>query len=175
MKQMLKKVIKFYCVLLIKVFYPKCLWIIDWSPESIRGFVFFQRILNINNARKIPWPVHFTSKVFGDIRAGEMTSPGYAPGCYINAINGVDLGDNVWIGPSVKIISANHDIYDYSKHVKSARIKIGNNVWLGANAIILPDVTIGDNTIIGAGSVVTKSMPDNVIVAGNPARIIKTK
>ncbi len=53
-------------------------------------------------------------------------------------------------------------------------IKIGNNVWLGGGVIVTPGVTLGDNVVVGAGSVVTKSFPDNVVIAGNPARIIKT-
>ena len=52
-------------------------------------------------------------------------------------------------------------------------VRIGNNVWIGGNSVIAPGVTIGDNVVVGAGSVVTKDVPDNVVVVGNPARILK--
>jgi acetyltransferase-like isoleucine patch superfamily enzyme len=77
------------------------------------------------------------------------------------------------MGMGSKIISANHDIYDFSKHIKKS-VKIGNNVWIGANVVILPGVEIGDNTIIGAGSIVTKSFKEgNCVIGGNPAKIIR--
>ena len=79
------------------------------------------------------------------------------------------------IAPGVKIISANHDQSDYYKLIKSRPIAIGSNVWIGANAVILPGITIGDNVIIGAGSIVTKSIPANSIAVGNPCRVIKSK
>jgi acetyltransferase-like isoleucine patch superfamily enzyme len=113
--------------------------------------------------------------VSGDITVGNMASPGYSPGCYVNGMNGIDLGDNVYIGPGTKIISANHDLSDHSRHVVSPRIRIGSNVWLGANVIVLPGVSIGDNTVVGAGSIVTKSLPSNVIAVGNPAKVIQCK
>jgi len=74
----------------------------------------------------------------------------------------------------VKIISANHKIEDLSKHEKTRPIRIGKDCWLGANAIILPGVELGDRVIVGAGTVVTKSFPSNCIIMGVPARIIRT-
>lgn len=175
MKSVLRKFAISYYVLLARIFYPKCQWIISWNPLAIRGYIFWQKIFNVNRARRVNWPVHFSSWVSGDITAGAMTAPGFSPGSYFNGLNGIDFGDNVWIGPGVKVISANHDIYQYDKHVFAERIKIGSNVWIGANVIILPGVNIGNGAVLGAGSVVTKSFPENVVVAGNPARIIKYK
>ena len=104
-----------------------------------------------------------------------MCDPGDTPGCYIQGINGIHFGSNIEIGPGVRIISSNHQEDDYSISKKSEPIYIGNNVWLGSNAIILPEVTIGDNVVIGAGSVVTKNIPSNSIAVGNPCRVIKHK
>ena len=88
----------------------------------------------------------------------------------------VKIGDNVFIGPNCGIYTAGHPInikerkegLEYAK-----KIKIGNNVWIGGNVAILPGVVIGDNVTIGAGSVVTKDIPSNVIAYGNPCRVVK--
>ena len=80
-------------------------------------------------------------------------------------------------GPNVTIATANHPIdpvlrqkgYQYAK-----KITIGNNVWIGTNAVILPGVTIGENSIIGAGSIVTKDVPPNVVAVGNPCRVMRS-
>ena len=94
--------------------------------------------------------------------------------CYIQAINGIEIGDRTIFAPGLKMISADHDIKIINKHINTSPIKIGKDCWIGANVIILPEVIIGDNTIIGAGTVVTKSFPDvNQIIVGNPARILR--
>lgn len=94
---------------------------------------------------------------------------------YIQARNKIIIGDNLKMGPGVGLISANHDIDNYDKHIKNEPIRIGNNVWIGMNSVILPGVSIGDNVIIGAGSIVTKNLPSNVIAVGNPCKVIKNK
>ncbi|HIE35115.1 MAG TPA: acyltransferase, partial [Campylobacterales bacterium] len=95
---------------------------------------------------------------------------------YFQALNGIKLGKNFLFAPGVKLISSNHDVKDYSKSIAANPIIIGDNVWVGANAIILPGVEIGSNCIVGAGSVVTKSFKeDNLVIVGNPAKIMKVK
>jgi len=88
----------------------------------------------------------------------------------------VIIGDNVQIAPNVSIYTAGHPIHPDSRnsgYEYGIPITIGNSVWIGGNAVILPGVTIGDNAVIGAGSVVTRSIPANVIAAGNPCRVIR--
>jgi len=124
--------------------------------------------------KRVYWPVHETSIVSGykNIYAGIDTSPGYMPGCYIQAIGEIYIGDYTQISSNVGIITANHDLYDNRKHIVE-KVLIGKYCWIGMNSMILPGVELGDNTIVGAGSVVTKSFPEGYcVIAGNPARKI---
>lgn len=86
------------------------------------------------------------------------------------------VGDKVLIGPNVTIATANHPIQPElrSKALQYNKdVHIGDNVWIGANVVICPGVTIGKNTVIGAGSVVTKDIPENVVAVGNPCRVLR--
>ena len=82
------------------------------------------------------------------------------------------FGEHITIGPDVKLITSWHEPLNFNI-VKAKPIHIEDNVWITMNVIILPGVTIGKNSIIGAGSVVTKSIPPNSLVGGNPAKVIK--
>lgn len=96
--------------------------------------------------------------------------------CVILDGNKVEFGDNVFIAPNCGFYTAGHPL-DYETRNKGLEyakpIKVGNNVWIGGNVVVLPGVTIGDNSVIGAGSVVTKDIQSNVVAVGNPARVIK--
>ena len=97
-------------------------------------------------------------------------------GLTILDVGKVTIGNNVLIAPNVSIYTAGHPIHPVSRnsgYEYGIPITIGDNVWIGGNVVILPGVTIGDNVVIGAGSVVTKDIPANMIVAGNPCRIIR--
>lgn len=122
------------------------------------------------------WPVHETSVInnWKNVYAGVDVSPGYSPGCYIQALKPVVIGDYTQIGPNVGLIGANHSVYDSRKHTSTEGIRIGSYCWIGMNAVILPGVVLGDFTIVGAGAIVTKSFADGYgVLAGNPARQIK--
>lgn len=86
----------------------------------------------------------------------------------------IKIGNNVTLAPSVNILAHDASLKRVLGVSKLGRVNIGDNVFIGAGAIVLPNVTIGDNVIIGAGSVVTKNVPDNMVFAGNPARQICT-
>lgn len=96
--------------------------------------------------------------------------------CVILDCTKVTIGDNVLLGPNCCISAAGHPL-DVAQRVSGLEyahpITIGNNVWLGASVTVLPGVTIGDNTVIGAGSVVTKDIPANVVAVGNPCRVLR--
>ncbi|MCQ2147413.1 MAG: sugar O-acetyltransferase [Bacteroidales bacterium] len=89
----------------------------------------------------------------------------------------VKIGDNAFIASNVSIYTAGHPLSVRKRNalIQYAKsVTIGNNVWIGGDVTIVPGVTIGNNVTIGAGSVVTKDVPDNVVVAGNPARVIRS-
>jgi maltose O-acetyltransferase len=88
----------------------------------------------------------------------------------------VTIGDDVQIGPNVQLLTPTHPVAAGPRRDKweAARpIVIGDNVWLGGGAIVCPGVTIGTNTVVGAGAVVIRDLPPNVVAVGNPARIVK--
>ena len=96
--------------------------------------------------------------------------------CVILDSNRVRIGDHVMIGPNVQIYTAAHDINAKARiqgWEVAKPINIADNVWLGGAAILLPGVRIGRNAVVGAGAVVTRDVPPNTVVAGNPARVIR--
>jgi maltose O-acetyltransferase len=94
--------------------------------------------------------------------------------CVLLDVTEIEIGDQTQIGPAVQIYAADHPRSPEARraNLENGRpVRIGTNVWIGGGAIILPGVTIGDNAIIGAGSVVTRDVPPDATVVGNPARI----
>ncbi|MCS0670243.1 sugar O-acetyltransferase [Cytobacillus firmus] len=96
--------------------------------------------------------------------------------CTILDVCEVRFGDNCMLAPGVQIYTATHPLHPAERNSGkefAKPIMFGNNVWIGGSALINPGVTIGDNVVIASGAVVTKDVPDNVVVGGNPAKIIK--
>ena len=96
--------------------------------------------------------------------------------CTFYDLGGLEIGDDVMIGPNVSLITSGHPIAPSQRRaeVTAAPIKIERNVWIAANVTVIGGVTIGENSVVAAGSVVTKDVPANSLVAGNPAKVIRS-
>lgn len=95
--------------------------------------------------------------------------------CTLLDLGGIIIEDNVLIAPNVSLLSEGHPLEPQNRQsLVPSLVRIKRNVWIGANATILPGVTVGENSIVASGAVVTKDVPDNTIVGGIPAKIIKT-
>lgn len=109
---------------------------------------------------------------------GKITIGDYvliSPGCRISACHEITIGDSVMMANGVYITDSDwHEMYDRASRAKSITpVRIGNNVWLGDGSTVLKGVTIGENSVVAAGAVVSRDVPANVVVAGNPAQVVK--
>jgi len=126
----------------------------------------------IGTAGAIEPPFHcdYGSHIF----AGERLYMNF--GCVVLDPNEVHFGDNVFLGPGVQVLTATHPV-DAAERIRGPElgypVRIGHNVWIGGGAIICPGVTIGDDTTIGAGSVVVRDVPARVLAVGNPCRVVR--
>jgi len=168
MKKIIKNIIYKFFKLIYKGFNNE-----NHSIKRLFIYTFFQKIIGINRA--VSWPVHFTSQIKSPHKIKNGTkNPGYAIGCYIDARNGITIEDNVFIGPKVSIISQNHSLDDYNEYIDTKPIIIRKNCLLLTNCVILPEVELGEHTVVAAGSVVTKSfLEGNQLIGGVPAKVIK--
>jgi acetyltransferase-like isoleucine patch superfamily enzyme len=135
---------------------------------------FWQKVIGFN--RPVYWPMHHSSisSYANRVQIGIETNPGLNPGCYIHGVNRIYIGDYTQFGPNVGLMSGNHDLFDFRIQTTGKPIRIGKHCWIGMGAIILPEVELGDFTIVGAGAIVTKSFPEGrCVIAGNPAKMIK--
>ncbi|MFT3752893.1 MAG: DapH/DapD/GlmU-related protein [Paludibacter sp.] len=148
-------------------------------------------LVALNNASDVSIARKYTSKIIGqEIDASSTVSTPFhinlgiftriGKSVFINSdctfldIGGITIEDEVLIGPKVNIITEGHPIDPAER--KSLIVKpvvIKRNVWIGAGATILPGVTIGENSVVAAGAIVSKDVPDNVVVVGVPAKVIK--
>ena len=129
------------------------------------------------NKNKVPFPTSRMMRTGKDISFHPDDLHNFQQmGCYFQTGNGghIMMGKGTQIAPNVGLITANHDLNDLTKHLPARNIMIGEKCWIGMNSVILPGVTLGDRTIVGAGSIVTKSfIGGNCIIAGNPAEFIR--
>ncbi|GEM_PF-1886954 len=145
----------------------------DLRRQRFVNFI-FQRIFRINSECR--FSVHFTSRVHGPakISLGKKVDHSFlASGhCYIQAINGILIGDGTVFGPGVAMISANHRIGNFDEWTPCRPIRIGRHCWIGANAVILPGVELGDHTIVGAGTVVNRSYPAGHVIVIHQRKLL---
>ena len=124
----------------------------------------------------------FLYRFRGEYTTERLIKMGMKVGENFNRLNGVildpghcwliEIGDNVTIAPRVHILCHDASTKQFLNYTKIGRVNIGNNVFIGAESVVLPGVTIGNNVVIGANSTVTHNIPDNSIAVGSPARVI---
>jgi acetyltransferase-like isoleucine patch superfamily enzyme len=118
-----------------------------------------------------PLPVNITVGKTGTLIIGDNVFFNY--GTFVGCELKITIGNNVKIGDLSAIIDSDYHQTDCRNDIKKKEVVIGNNVWISRMCHVLPGVMIGDNSVIGAGSVVTRDVPDNVLAAGVPAKIIR--
>ena len=126
----------------------------------------------------------FLYRLRGDFTTEKLVSMGMKVGKNFNRLHGVildpghcwliEIGDNVTMAPRVHILCHDASTKTFLNYTKIGRVTIGDNVFIGADSVVLPGVTIGNNVVIGANSTVTHDVPDNTVVAGSPARVLCT-
>lgn len=128
------------------------------------------------------WLKEIVYRLRGEYTTEKLISMGMKVGKNFKRLNGVildpshcwliEIGDNVTMAPRVHILCHDASTKQFLDYTKIGRVSIGNNVFIGAETVVLPGVTIGNNVIIGANSTVTHNIPDNTVVAGSPANTI---
>lgn len=128
------------------------------------------------------WLKEIVYRLRGEYTTEKLVSMGMKVGTNFKRLNGVildpshcwliEIGDNVTMAPRVHILCHDASTKQFLDYTKIGMVSIGNNVFIGAETVVLPGVTIGNNVIIGANSTVTHNVPDNTVVAGSPAKVI---
>lgn len=151
---------------------------IFYETKDTEAFVniklwFIQKVLRVNS--EAYWPMHYTSSVImpKNVLVGTGSAPGLSPGCYIQARGQLYIGDYVAIGPNVGVMAGTHQLHDL-RIPKNGTTRIGHYCWIGMNSVIMPNIELGDFTIVQAGSVVKDSFKEGYcVIGGNPAKLIK--
>lgn len=130
------------------------------------------------------WIKEFVYRLRGEYTTEKLVSMGMQVGRNFKRLNGVildpghcwliEIGDNVTMAPRVHILCHDASTKTFLNFTRIGRVTIGNNVFIGAESVVLPGVTIGSNVIIGANSTVTRDIPENSVAVGSPARVITT-
>lgn len=144
-----------------------------------------EKILNIShnyNIKRMKLPLKYKIKRPITIEAHEKIILGENIGINVNSIligwGGIEIGKNTLLGPNVQIYSITHDYKKLGEEFYKGipkKVFIGESCWIGGGVLIMPGINIGNNVVIGAGSVVTKDIPNNVIAYGNPCKVIKNR
>lgn len=165
-----------------RIFFPN----VNYNSRHFKSFrspgwiwicngIVHQKIIGYN--RFVPWPVSSRIIVVGSQNIKfdwDDLNNFQTVGNYFQAFGKISIGKGCYIAPNVGLITQNHNLQDLDERIEAQSIILGKSCWLGMNSMILPGVHLGDHTVVGAGSIVTKSFPlGHCVIAGNPARIIK--
>jgi len=158
-------------------------------PEDRAAAKRLMKAFNLTGPDEIAERKELQAAIFGKETESWIEPPFYfcygkniilGEGCYINFNCGfvddgkIIIGNKVMFGPSVTIATVGHPLNpDYREYMYAAPVTIGDNCWIGAAVVILPGVSIGKNSVIGAGSIVTHSIPSDTIAVGNPCRVVR--
>ncbi len=141
-----------------------------WEYEKINALI--KEV--IPDSREIGVILPFYCEYGTHIRTGRNFFANY--NCVMIDVARIEIGDNCMLGPNVSIYTAGHPIHPETRNSGfeyGRAVTVGDNVWIGGSTTILPGVHIGNNVVIGAGSVVTRDIPDMVVAAGNPCRVLR--
>lgn len=165
-----------------KLLYPKSLFSSKYfSRPGSKGWKWLyhafwnQKIRGIN--RHCPWPCSPGTLISNghniEFDVNDLNNF-FSNGIYFQDLGKIVVGSGTFIGPNVGLITENHDITNPAKRGGVKSVIIGNKCWIGMSSVILPGVVLGEHTVVGAGSIVTKSFPEGYcVIAGNPAKIIR--
>ena len=151
-----------------------------WFDDSLAGWLWAAKALVVQKLlgrnRRASWPISAPVIIGSPQRVHfHREDLNNFNGCfvYFQVIDAeIFFGKGVYIAPNVGFITTNHDSSNPKRHMPGQNIEIGDGCWIGMNAVILPGVVLGGGTVVGAGAVVTKDIPEYAIAVGNPARII---
>lgn len=168
---------------LLCIFFDKTHLSGRFFEQSAGGFVWATKAIWTRNilrlGRPYPWPVHFSTTISNpaniDFHPDDLNNF-QSRNVYFQCVKGkIRLGRGCYIAPNVGFITQNHDPSDLNKHLPAQDIVIGAECWIGMNSVILPGVTLGEGTLVAAGSVVNSSFPDgHILIGGTPAKQIKS-
>lgn len=144
---------------------------------SQRGLNFGSGV-SIGRGTQIRPSSYYGGEIGVGLVVGDRSS--FGAGCFIGCSGEITIGSDVMLGPGVRIFSENHVFDDATRTIKSqgvarSYVTLGNDIWIGSGATVTAGVSVGNGVVIAAGSIVTRSLPDNVIAAGIPAKIIRNR
>jgi acetyltransferase-like isoleucine patch superfamily enzyme len=172
MKTIVNTILDFIFIELMQYFYRIYYKIIHYRLRKAKGKAIISMIKNKGKDVRIHGDCVFLNHK--NLSIGNLTRIGY--GAFFYCAGGITIGENCQISRDVTIYSANHnfksDVIPYNTSLIKEPVTIGNHVWIGMGARILPGVTVGDGAIIGMGAMITKDIPNLGIAVGNPAKVI---